>query len=221
MQLLGDGNFFPLWVWNNIDGKETKPSLFLTPPTTPTPVFFFQGSWRAADLFSEFSNTGGSPAPDHFFVLVPWSMVNTETLGLDQRLQRRKPSAALGPQPSYWVQARTENNLLQAKQIPRQREGKHGNSTFCSRWPWTYHLAVHRLPTASSILPCLMWLLVLVHRLNFIPLNSSSLTKTKQWNGKKCNKNPFQKYRIKNEMQFFKPGTFSISVSRIFFFLYC
>lgn len=40
MQLLGDGYFFPLWVWNNIDGKERKPSLFLTPPTTPTPIFF-------------------------------------------------------------------------------------------------------------------------------------------------------------------------------------
>lgn len=76
------------------DGKENKfipPSSFL--------LLLLQGSWRTADLFSEFCSTGGSTAPDGFFVPVPWSMLNARRPCPGQGLQRRKLWTALGSCP--------------------------------------------------------------------------------------------------------------------------
>lgn len=158
------------------DGKKNKfipPSSFL--------LLLWQGSWRTADLFSEFCSSGGSTAPDGFFVPVPWSMLNAQRPCPGQGLQRRKLWTALGSHPECRQGFETHSQIQ--RKSKSEWEGNQAAALSVvdgSRFTAWFTNCLQLGEIASSILPCLMWLLVLVHRLNFIPLNSSPLTENNQ-----------------------------------------
>lgn len=154
-----------LWVWSNIDRTERKTSSFSPPP-------------GVTDLLSKSCSTGSSTVPDSLLVLVFWSMLNAQRPCPGQGLQRRKPLAAFGSRPECGQGFKTPS------QIQRKSKGRgEGNKAATlsvvdgSRFTAWFTNCLQLGEIASSILPCLMWLLVLVHRLNFTPLNSSPLNK--------------------------------------------